>query len=158
VSGLVGIAACRAKQRSEVGKRLVGSTGIGYLREPVHPGYVPVDHLARIYAANEYFGETRLNAANLDERMHRGMVAGGPQNALLKRLSSATTDWCRIHFPFAAVHLQDAPGAFADNERAVVAAWESLWAQLQGRTAPFVVYAGPPDGGKLLDADPSSAL
>jgi len=145
-------------RRDDMENGMLGIAGIGYLREPVHPGYVPVDHLARIYAANEYFGETRLNAANLDERMHQGMNAGAHQNALLKLLSFVTEDWSKAHFRFAAAHMRDAPGGFDDNERAVVAAWLALWRRLQGENAAFFVYSVPSDGGALLDSNPESAL
>jgi hypothetical protein len=120
--------------------------------------YVPTDDLTRIYAENNYFGETAINKKNLGSFMHVCMEKQDVENRLLKLLSYLSAGWSRRAFPYAAVNMPTAPGGFEDNARAVAAVWEAVWAKVHGKTAPLLVFSFPSENGQLVSLDQNSSL
>lgn len=143
--------------RDDMENGMLAIAGHGYLHIDFTP-WVPHRYLARTYEDNHYFDEARLNENNLQALMKHHMEHGDYRHRQLKQLSFLTSGWARRKFPFAAEHIVTAPGGFDDNSRASAAAWEAIWNQMQGRSAPLFIYTVPQDGGIVSRYDPASAL
>ena len=139
--------------RDDMENAMLGIAGEGLLRWTYRP-FVPDADLARIYARSGYFGETRLNAQNLEPVMRETMARGQSLERQLKLLSFLSAGYSRRAWPWGAANLATAPGGYASNADAVAAGWEAIWAKAHGRPAPFFVFSLPADGGRLPSADP----
>ena len=138
--------------RDDMENAMLGIAGADLLGWGYAP-FVPDADLARVYARAGYFGETRLDAGNLQATMHRVMAQGGALERQLKLLSFLSVGYSRRTWPWGAANLATAPGGYDSNAQAVAAGWEAIWARAHGRPAPFFVFTLPADGGVLPSAE-----
>jgi hypothetical protein len=143
--------------RDDMELAMVDIATYGYVKRDFRTS-VPWDDLRRVYAKNAYFDATGLNGTNFDRTLRGALQKQDIENRLLKFLSFLTADWSRRQWPFAATHMQTAPGGFDDNARAVAAVWEAMWQRVHGKPAPLFVYSVPAENGNLSSLNNHSSL